>query len=76
MARSDLVALTEQDLEAFANRGTVRRASRELAAGKNQCAWNESHTGPMTDIPWWCGTGRNVASVPTRQLILIRFPPG
>ncbi len=47
MARADLLALTEDDLAALTNRGTVKRALRELEAGDVTCELEESASGDL-----------------------------
>lgn len=46
--RPDLLALTEDDLAAFASRGAVNRAGRELAGGALSCELSETAEGAIT----------------------------
>lgn len=48
MLRPDLLALTPDDLAAMANRGLVKRAERELAAGEVTAQWEEGADGTLT----------------------------
>jgi hypothetical protein len=48
MPRADLLALTPDDLTALTNRGTVKRAQRELEAGECTCALAEAADGCVT----------------------------
>ena len=62
MRRSDLVALTPDDLAALTNRGTVKRAQRELEAGEVTCEIREEAGGDLV-FAWSDG-------------ITCRFPAG
>jgi hypothetical protein len=48
MPRADLLALTLDDLAALTNRGTVRRAQREVEAGEYTCTLAEADDGTVT----------------------------
>ena len=48
MPRHDLLALTDDDLVAATNRGTVKRARRELGAGKHTVELDEDADGTIT----------------------------
>ena len=52
MPRADLMALGEADMEAFTNRGTVKRALKELDGGKLSCSWDEADDGTVKAV-WW-----------------------
>ena len=49
--RTDLLALTLEDLELFSNRGTVKRAKRELDEGEVQFELEESDSGDVI-VKW------------------------
>jgi hypothetical protein len=51
MARADLLALTPDDLAALTNRGTVKRAQRELESGEATFTLNETGAGEVT-VEW------------------------
>jgi hypothetical protein len=51
MSRADLLALTPDDLAALTNRGTVKRAQRELETGEATFTLNESDAGEIT-VEW------------------------
>ncbi len=53
--RADLLALTEDDLSVLSNRGTVKRALKELEAANPQCAWEEQADGTLV-AAWSDGT--------------------
>lgn len=53
--RADLLALTEDDLAVLSNRGTVKRALKELEAAEPVCSWNEQPDG-MLIATWSDGT--------------------
>ena len=50
MSRSDLQALTADDLAALANRGLVKRAQKEVEAGDPTVEWDEAADGTLTAI--------------------------
>ena len=54
-SRTDLLALTAEDLAAFSNRGTVKRAQRDLAAAKLNYELEESAQGAVR-MAWSDGT--------------------
>jgi len=47
MPRQDLLALSFDDLAAMTNRGTAKRAQREVEAGEFTCQWTESESGDV-----------------------------
>ncbi|MBS0659094.1 MAG: hypothetical protein JSR82_12705 [Verrucomicrobia bacterium] len=47
MTRADLLALTDDDLAALANRGLVKRARRELENAELQADWREADDGTI-----------------------------
>src|SRR5262249_5133371 len=47
MPRTDLLALTHDDLAALSNRGTVKRAERELESGAPACQIDETPAGDL-----------------------------
>ena len=47
MSRSDLQALSPDDLAALANRGLVKRAQKEIDAGQLSAEWDESDDGTL-----------------------------
>ena len=51
MQHADLLALTADDLAALTNRGTVKRAQRELAAGEMDCKIQLNPAGDLV-ISW------------------------
>ena len=51
MPRNDLLALTAEDLAALTNRGTVKRAQRELEAGEATFTLAESDAGEVA-VEW------------------------
>src|SRR5215468_6954406 len=51
MPRADLLALTSDDLAALTNRGTVKRAARELESGEVTFKLRESDAGEVT-VEW------------------------
>ena len=51
MPRADLLALTLEDLAALTNRGTVKRAARELESGEATFALEESDAGEVR-VKW------------------------
>jgi hypothetical protein len=51
MPRSDLLALTHDDLSALTNRGTVKRAQREIDSGEVGCEITESDAGEVA-VKW------------------------
>jgi len=48
MARTDLLALTADDLAALANRGLVKRAQKEVESGELTVAWEEGDDGTLS----------------------------
>lgn len=62
MLRSDLMALTADDLATLTNRGTVKRAQKELEAGEVTCEIRDEPGGGLV-FAWSDG-------------ITCRFPPG
>jgi hypothetical protein len=48
MSRSDLQALTADDLAALANRGLVKRAQKEVEAGEPTVEWGEADDSTVT----------------------------
>jgi hypothetical protein len=53
--RADLLALTQDDLAVLSNRGTVKRALKELEAGDPSCDWSEQPDGTLV-AAWSDGT--------------------
>jgi hypothetical protein len=51
MPRADLLALTDEDLIALSNRGTVKRAQKELESGAPTCQIAEDGAGGVT-VTW------------------------
>src|SRR5690349_18267458 len=51
MPRADLLALTPDDLAALTNRGTVKRAARELDSGEATFKLSETDAGEVT-VEW------------------------
>src|ERR1700722_16456952 len=51
MPRRDLLALTHDDLSALTNRGTVKRAQREIDSGEDGCEIAESDAGEVA-VKW------------------------
>src|SRR3954470_8225776 len=51
MPRPDLLSLSPDDLAVLTNRGTVKRAQRELEAGEADGAWSEDPDGGLT-VRW------------------------
>src|SRR3954454_11498760 len=51
MPRADLLALTDDDLIALTNRGTVKRAQKELETGAPTCQIAEDGSGGVT-VTW------------------------
>ncbi len=45
--RADLLALTQDDLSVLSNRGTVKRALKEIEAGNPRCDWSELSDGTL-----------------------------
>ena len=45
--RDDLCAVTEEDLAAFSNRGSVNRAAKEVADDKLKCQLAEAADGAV-----------------------------
>lgn len=45
--RGDLLAITAADLEAYSNRGIVRRAEREVQAPELHCEWSADNDGAV-----------------------------
>src|SRR5215469_4572669 len=51
MPRTDLLALTQDDLADLSNRGTVKRALRELESGSPVCQIDETAEGEVV-VSW------------------------
>lgn len=55
MPRADLLALTPDDLATLTNRGTVKRAQKELEAGEHSCEIQDDPGGDLV-VVWSDGT--------------------